>query len=56
MIADGTLKPGGTVPSARTLHSETGISEAYCLRALRLLVAEGTLVRPGSLRFLRQSE
>lgn len=46
MIAEGILRPGGIAPSAPQLRKATGVCEAYCRRALALLVADGTLV-PG---------
>lgn len=49
MIAEGTLKPGDTAPSAPALSEQTGVCYVYCLRALRLLAADGTL-EPGKAR------
>jgi len=46
MIAEGTLKPGDKAPSVPELREATGVCTDYCLRALRLLVADGTLL-PG---------
>jgi len=46
MIAEGLLKPGDIAPSVPQLQEATGVCEAYCQRAIRLLVADGTLV-PG---------
>lgn len=45
MIADGTLKPGGAVPSAAALARQTGCHVVTCRAALRALVADGTLTR-----------
>ncbi len=45
MIAGGTLLPGEAAPDGGTLHAMTGISRAYCYRALRLLERAGTLTR-----------
>jgi hypothetical protein len=42
-IADGTLKPGGALPSAVALAAEAGCHVATCRTALRSLVADGTL-------------
>ena len=54
-IADGTLKPGQAAPSGAQLARLTGFCALTCRRALRDLVADGTLVpgaspnaRPGS--------
>lgn len=47
-IADGTLKPGGAVPSAVALAKEIGCHVATCRTALRSLVADGTLTRGAS--------
>jgi DNA-binding transcriptional regulator YhcF (GntR family) len=44
-IADGTLKPGGAVPSAAALARESGCHEVTCRTALRVLLADGTLIR-----------
>jgi DNA-binding GntR family transcriptional regulator len=46
MIGDGKLLPGETAPSAPGLSAQTGICYSYCARALRALVADGTL-EPG---------
>lgn len=43
MIAVGRLLPGEAAPTAPGLSTQTGICYVYCLRALRLLVADGTL-------------
>lgn len=48
MIANGTLGPGDFTPAASALAAVTGACVAYCERALRLLVTDGTLVRPAS--------
>jgi len=45
MIADGTLKPGGYVPFAAELARQAGCHVGTCQRALRALIAEGTLQR-----------
>lgn len=45
-IADGTLKPGQPAPSGDALARLTGFSTLTCRKALRGLVAEGTLT-PG---------
>jgi hypothetical protein len=45
-IADGTLKPGQPAPSGDALARLTGFSTLTCRKALRILVAEGTLT-PG---------
>jgi hypothetical protein len=42
-IADGTLKPGQPAPSGDALARLTGFSTLTCRKALRGLVAEGTL-------------
>ncbi len=47
-IADGTLKPGQSTPSAPALSRATGRNPATCLRALRALVEDGTLEAPHS--------
>lgn len=47
MIDGGTLRPGDLAPFAPGLSAQTGICYTYCLRALRLLVADGTL-EPGA--------
>src|ERR1700730_12717765 len=46
--ADGTLKPGQPAPSGDALARLTGFSTLTCRKALRILVAEGTLT-PGPL-------
>lgn len=43
MITAGHLMPGDIAPSALALAEGTGVCYAYCLRALRLLTADGTL-------------
>jgi hypothetical protein len=43
-VTDGTLKPGQAAPSGAQLARLTGFSLLTCRRALRDLVAEGTLV------------
>jgi Helix-turn-helix domain len=48
MIASGELAPGGFAPRAPALSAATGTCLAYCQRALRLLVEDGTLVLPAS--------
>jgi DNA-binding XRE family transcriptional regulator len=47
-IADGTLKPGQAAPSGAQLARLTGFCALTCRRALRDLVADGTLVRGAS--------
>jgi hypothetical protein len=47
-IADGTLKPGGAAPSGAALARETGLQDETCRRALRDLIADGTLTRGDS--------
>jgi hypothetical protein len=42
-ITDGTLKPGQPAPSGAQLARLTGFSTLTCRKALRRLVAEGTL-------------
>lgn len=44
-IADGALKPGARVPSGAALARETGCGDSTARKALRALVADGTLVR-----------
>jgi DNA-binding GntR family transcriptional regulator len=45
-ILDGTLRPGETVPSITTLVTEHGgWARQTCAKALRMLEAEGLLVR-----------
>ena len=44
-VADGTLKPGQAAPSGAQLARLTGFSPLTCRRALRELVADGTLTR-----------
>lgn len=46
MLSSGRLLPGDIAPSAPELATQTGICYSYCLQALRLLVADGTL-EPG---------
>jgi hypothetical protein len=46
MIEDGTLKPGGPAPSGAALARQAGCSIITGRAALRLLLADGTLV-PG---------
>jgi len=47
-IQDGTLPPGGPVPSITTLTQEHGIARATAGKALRLLESEGLVYRvPG---------
>jgi DNA-binding transcriptional MocR family regulator len=43
MIADGTLKPGAPAPSGAALARETGFRTLTCRKALRALLADGTL-------------
>jgi DNA-binding transcriptional MocR family regulator len=43
MIADGTLKPGAPAPSGAALARETGFCTLTCRKALRALLADGTL-------------
>lgn len=54
MIADGTLKPGGAVPSGAALAVLSGCSVLTARAALRALVTDGTLMpgvsRSGRLR------
>ena len=51
-VADGTLKPGQPAPSGAHLARLTGFSTLTCRRALRDLLAEGTLT-PGPSRNAR---
>jgi Bacterial regulatory proteins, gntR family len=51
-IADGTLKPGATVPSGDALARITGFGHLTCRKALRTLAAAGVLV-PGPSRNAR---
>ena len=51
-VADGTLKPGQAAPSGAALARLTGFSVLTCRRALRSLLAEGTLA-PGASRNAR---
>jgi DNA-binding transcriptional MocR family regulator len=44
-VADGTLRPGQAAPSGEQLARLTGFSPLTCRKALRDLVADGTLVR-----------
>lgn len=44
-VADGTLRPGQAAPSGDQLAGLTGFSPLTCRKALRDLVADGTLVR-----------
>lgn len=48
MIEDGTLKPGGSAPSGAALARQAGCSIITGRAALRLLLADGTLVRGAS--------
>jgi len=50
MVAEGRLLPGDAAPSAAALSEMTGTCYVYCLQAVRLLLAEGTLVRVKSPR------
>ena len=43
MIADGTLKPGAPAPSGAALARETGFCTLTSRKALRALLADGTL-------------
>jgi DNA-binding FadR family transcriptional regulator len=45
MIDDGTLRPGDPAPTGAALREITGAGLTQCLMALRLLEADGTLVR-----------
>jgi len=45
MIREGDLRPGDLAPTTAELREATGVCEAYCQRALRLLTDDGTLVR-----------
>ena len=47
-VADGTLKPGQAAPSGAALARLTGFCPLTCRRALRALIADGTLVRGAS--------
>ena len=47
-VADGTLRPGQAAPSGAQLARLTGFCPITCRRALRALVADGTLVRGAS--------
>jgi Bacterial regulatory proteins, gntR family/Helix-turn-helix domain len=51
-IADGALQPGEPAPSAAALARTTGVSVLTCRKAIRTLVAEGTLA-PGLSRNAR---
>jgi DNA-binding transcriptional regulator YhcF (GntR family) len=44
-VADGTLKPGQAAPSGAQLARLTGFCPITCRKALRALIADGTLVR-----------
>lgn len=44
-VADGTLRPGQAAPSGDQLARLTGFSPLTCRKALRDLVADGTLLR-----------
>jgi DNA-binding GntR family transcriptional regulator len=44
-VADGMLKPGQPAPSGAHLARLTGFSVLTCRRALRALLAEGTLAQ-----------
>jgi DNA-binding GntR family transcriptional regulator len=47
-IAEGKYKPGQPTPSITTLSQESGHARQTCAKALKLLVAEGLLIRyPG---------
>jgi GntR family transcriptional regulator / MocR family aminotransferase len=43
-VAEGTLPPGALAPSGAMLARMTGYSTLTCRRALRVLIADGTLV------------
>jgi DNA-binding transcriptional MocR family regulator len=43
MVADGTLKPGQRVPSARSLAGLTGAGESTCRKAVLVMVDGGEL-------------
>jgi hypothetical protein len=47
-VADGTLRPGQAAPSGAELARLTGFCPITCRRALRALIADGTLVRGAS--------
>jgi len=44
-VTDGTLKPGQAAPSGAQLARLTGFAPLTCRRALRDLIADGTLTR-----------
>ena len=44
-VADGTLRPGQAAPSGDQLARLTGFSPLTCRKALRALIADGTLAR-----------
>ncbi len=44
-ITRGDLAPGDAVPSAKTLAQEHGVALETARKALRLLAAEGVIVR-----------
>jgi DNA-binding GntR family transcriptional regulator len=47
-IAEGKYKPGQPTPSITTLSQESGHARQTCSKAVKLLVAEGLLIRyPG---------
>ena len=47
-VLDGTLTPGGPVPSITTLSQQYGHARQTCSKAMRLLVDDGLLFRvPG---------
>jgi DNA-binding FadR family transcriptional regulator len=60
MIADGTLKPGEAAPTGAALREMTGAGLTQCLRALRLLEDEGTLIARtsprGKVRIVREPD
>ena len=47
VIADGTLKPGDRIPSARALMTELGLARGTVNSAYELLAAEGYVVSRG---------
>ena len=49
-VADGTLRPGQPAPSGAQLARLTGFCPVTCRRALRALIAEGTLTRGVAVR------
>lgn len=50
-IEDGTLRPGDPVPSITALAADGGWARQTCAKALRVLQAEGYLVRVNGLTY-----